>query len=200
MKITLFILLFFSFITKSFSTTLQEANEAYLKAISHNAKMENVLNAEEHFLELEKHHETFYNKLRLASITALKAKFSTFKKISLVNSAIDKFNALELVLNQDSVVDLYEFHFFRGRVFYQLPKFFGKKEIAKEDIIKAVQILESQKLKRDDGEVARLFLSFALVLKDEGKEGEAKKFAQKSLQFNALEKEDVLIAKELIGK
>jgi hypothetical protein len=176
-----------------------EVMQLYLEAVSHDSNIEKALKAEEAFLKLEAEVPAFYNKVRLATLLALKAKFSTLKKIHFVNKSIDAFDELAKEISPTSnIVDKYELHLFRGRTFSQFPAIFGKKEIAKEDIKTAIQILENNELNREDGEVARLFLSYAIILDSEGDKKNSKEFASKAISLDGLDAKDLETAKKLL--
>jgi tetratricopeptide (TPR) repeat protein len=173
--------------------------QLYLEAVSHDGNMEKALKAEEAFLKLEGELPAFYNRVRLATLLALKAKFSTLKKIHFVNKSIDAFDELAKEISPTSnIVDKYELHLFRGRTFSQFPAIFGKKEIAKEDIKTAIQILENNELNREDGEVARLFLSYAIILDSEGGKENSREFARKAISLDGLDAKDMETAKKLL--
>jgi hypothetical protein len=160
--------------------------------------MEKALKSEQTFLALEETSPSFFNKVRLASLIAIKAKFSTFKKLHFVNKSIDAFTALETeALNSSDIIDKYEFHLFRGRTFAQFPSLFSKKTIARQDIENAINILETSNISRENPEIARLFLSYAIILKDDGETEKSKTFAKKAISFNELEDEDVALAIKL---
>ena len=196
-----FLVLFLGIFWASFGEITRDfAMDLYLDAISKNGNMEKALKSEKAFLELEEKHPSFFNRVRLASLLALKAKFSTLKKLHFVNQSINAFESLEPeALKTTNLVDKYEFHLFRGRTFSQLPSLFGKKSIARQDIENAISMLETSEISRDSAEVARLFLSYSIMLKEDGEAEKSKVFAKKAISFEKLEDDDKVLAIKLAG-
>lgn len=182
------------------NVTRESAMKLYLLAISEKTgSLEMANKAEEALNELEKLQPSFYNEIRLASLIAVKAKHSSiFKKKGLADDSIKAFEALETkALNSKNITEIYEFHFFRGRTYFNFPSMFGKEEVAKEDIKTAVKMLQKNNLERDNGEKARLFLTYAIICKREDNPELAKEYAIKALNLNALEEGDEKEAKKL---
>lgn len=118
--------------------------------------------------------------------------------MGLANEAIDKFTELEKeILGVQDVETLYEFHLFRGRTYFQFPSLLNKKDIAKRDIKDSISLLLKLANKRNSGEIARLYLTFAIILKDENELEKASEYAKKALALNILEEQDKLQAKSL---
>lgn len=174
-------------------------NELYSKAISEkNGNKEIAGKLEEAYLKMEKEHPSIQNRIRLANIIAIKAKFTSFflTRAGLVNKSIAAFESVEKEITPDTnKTVLYEFHLFRGRTFYKLPSIFGRKSIAKKDIEYAVHHMPDD---RDNGEKARLFATYALALEEDNKEMEAKEFAKRAMSLNALEEADAKSIKHLL--
>ena len=180
--------------------TQMQAHSLYLQAISEKSgSLEMTKKTEDAYFELEAKNPNIKNRIRLASLTALQAKYSSlFKRAGLVNDAIDKYNALEIEVA--SITDetiLYEFHLFRGRTYIQLPSLFGKKDAGRQDIKEAIRILPRIETSREKPEINRLYLSYAVVLKDEGEDEKSREYANKALLSNTLQDEDIKLAEKL---
>ena len=183
------------------NVTRESATKLYLQAISEkNGNLEVAIKAEEAFEELEKLQPSFYNEIRLASLLAVRAKHSSiFKKKGLADDSIKAYEALEnKALNSKNITEIYEFHFFRGRTYFNLPSMFDKEEVAKQDIKTALKMLQKNNLQRDNGEKARLFLTYAIICERENNPELAAEYAKKALELNALEERDEKEAKKII--
>jgi tetratricopeptide (TPR) repeat protein len=193
-----FISLFFAS-TFAENATKEQATQIYSEAISADGNLEKAERAEKAFQILEAENPSFYNRIRLASLVAVRAKHSSlFRRMGLANEAIDKFTELEKeILGVQDVETLYEFHLFRGRTYFQFPSILNKKDVAKKDIKEAILLLPKLANKRNAGEIARLYLSFAIILKDENELEKASEYAKKALAFNTLEEQDKLQAQNL---
>lgn len=197
-KFLLFVSLFFAS-TFAENVTKEQATQFYSEAISSTGNLEKAERAEKAFQILEAENPSFDNKIRLASLVAIKAKHSSlFKRMGLANEAIDKFTELEKEISgvQDVAI-LYEFHLFRGRTYFQFPSILNKGDIAKKDIKEAILLLPKLASTRNAGEIARLYLTFAIILKDENEPAKASEYAKKALSLNVLEEKDKLQAQEL---
>jgi hypothetical protein len=197
-KFLFFISLFFAS-TFAENVTKEQATQFYSEAISSEGNLEKAERAEKAFQILEAENSSFYNRIRLASLVAVRAKHSSiFKRMGLANEAIDKFTELEKEISgvQD-VTTLYEFHLFRGRTYFQFPSILNKKDVAKRDIKDAIFLLLKLANGRNSGEIARLYLTFAIILKDENEPEKASEYAKKALALNILEEQDKLQAQSL---
>ena len=137
-------------------------------------------------------------KLRIASLTAMKAKyvFWPHEKMAYVNESMQTFNRLQRKIDKkDSMALTYEFHMYRGRTYIHFPFFFNKKELAMEDIKKAAEMAVT--LKRPTKELGPFYLEYAEYLKKDNLREDAKTYAKKALQ-NQLSKEESNRAKRLL--
>lgn len=167
-----------------------DAQMLYLQAVSNSGKAEDLEKAMKSYEELFIVNPKMEYELRIASLTALKAKFFFMpnKKTEMANKSIRYFADLEekIMASKDENL-IYEFHLYRGRTFIEFPGMFKKKEIAINDLKTAIEI--SAYLNRSFPEKGGLFLAYAKALKDEGKTEEAKLFAEQALKEELSEDE-----------
>lgn len=182
------------------SVTKEQANLLYNKAISNSSTYEDATKAEDAFELLNKESPSFYNKIRLATLLALKAKHSSiFKRKELAEESIKAFDELKPYIEKsESVEEIYEFHFFRGRTYINFPSFMGKSEIASQDLHTAVRMVQKGLVVRPKAEVARLYLSFGKLLINDGNRSEGTTFLQEALDTNTLDEEDIKFVKKYI--
>lgn len=172
---------------------IDDADTLYNAAISSSANYEAIEKAQERFMNLEQENPLFYNKIRMATLIALKAKHSSiFKRKGLADDSIKAFEALESYVKEKAhPEEIYEFHFFRGRTYSNFPSFMGKAEIAKQDLETAVRMVRSGLVKnRPTAETARLFFSYGKVLINEGKTPEGVKFLKEAFESETLDGDD----------
>jgi tetratricopeptide (TPR) repeat protein len=181
----------------TFTKEEMDAQMLYLKAVSNSGKEEDLEKAMKSYEDLFEVSPKIEYELRIASLTALKAKFFFMpnKKTEMANKSIRYFADLEEKIAGSKDKNLiYEFHLYRGRTFIEFPGMFKKKEIAINDLKTATESLE--KLNRPSLEKGGLFLAYAKALKDEGKKEEVKLFVAKALA-EELSEEEIKEAKSI---
>ena len=190
-------LLFFGF---AFAGSEKEKAEALFNAaILSSANYESAIKAEDAFTQLDKENPSFYNKIRMATLIAVKAKHSSiFKKKGLADDSVKAFETLEPYIQEtNKAEDIYEFHFFRGRTYSNFPSFLGKAETAKQDLDMAVRMVRGGLVNnRPTAETARLFASYGKVLINEGKKSEGITFLKEAFESGTLEGEDLEFAQK----
>jgi hypothetical protein len=170
--------------------TEKEAEEIYFQAVSSDIGTKELSEkAWTIYDSLQKANPSIANKIKLASLTALKAKFaSLFSRAGFVNSSIEQFLSIEKeALSQSDIKIIYEFHLYRGRTFQKLPTIFGQKKVAASDIKTAIELLPKLPAKRPKPELGRLYFAYAQVLKDEGSQILSREMARKAIEFGGLD-------------
>jgi len=177
------------------------AQRLYIQAVSHKGDLDQVKKAEMAYRKLlKKEHTNLYYQLRIASLTAVKAKhtFWPHEKMGFVNEGVRLFDRIERKVKAKNIRALsYEFHLYRGRTYINFPGFLKKRKLALADLEK-VAILAKQ-LKRPKEELGPFYLAYAQALYKDGQKKKAKDYCNLALN-NTLSDYELKAAKKLLRK
>ncbi len=197
LKVLLFILLLpFASVVAETPIMQDEANaEAlYMKAVSKDAKEEDVEKAYKVYEDMLRIHPKIQYEFRLAPLIALKAKFTILpnKKIDFVNKSIAYFEdiakRIEMITDKNII---YEFHLYRGRTFAKLPNRFNVKDTGLTDLKTSIELGKS--LNKPSAEIGGAMVLYASALKDAGKQDEAKIYASEAKNYQLTEEDKKLL-------
>lgn len=195
LKVLLFILVLpFTSILANTQTEVDEAKAQilYIKAVSKNAKEEDIDKAYDTYKEMLIKNPKIQYEFRLAPLIALKAKFTNWpnKKLDFANKSIAYFK--DIAKRVEAITDkniIYEFHLYRGRTFAKLPSRFDTRDIGLADLKTSIEL--GKELKKPSSEIGGTLVLYALVLNDEGKKDEAKVYAKEAYDYELTEDDKI---------